>query len=309
MHTVLNISSKNWFNKSKIPILNFKPFHRRPSLRTRFCHSRSWKASQLSQGHVHVHTFLAMRSIWSICILCRRCRCIWLCFFIGRLVLLLQLLDIVWERILDLLAVISGFSFAPAHFAIRRPIYPWLPDCVPKKQGVAKKTGCESFFPTCQVRVVRFYVSCCASSSPPPSPPPSPRRRTSTTTIHAQCSLPDLNHDQPRPVFDAQCSLPDLNHDHPRPVLAAGPQPRPSTPSVRCRTSTTTSHAQCSPSVRCRTSTPMPKAMPDRMSEAMPDRMPKAMPNRMPKAVPWQNDKMPDRMSEGMADRMWDNVR
>ena len=45
------------------------------------------------------------------------------------------------------------------------------------------------------------------------------RGRTSTTTSHAQCSLPDLNHDQPRPVF------------------AAGPQPRPSTPSVRCRTS------------------------------------------------------------------------
>ena len=84
------------------------------------------------------------------------------------------------------------------------------------------------FFPTCQVRVVRFYVSCRASSSPPPSPPPSPRRRTSTTTIHAQCSLPDLNHDQPRPVF------------------AARPQPRPSTPSVRCRTSTTTVNAQCS---------------------------------------------------------------
>ena len=27
--------------------------------------------------------------------------------------------------------------------------------------------------------------------------------RTSTTTIHAQCSLPDLNHDHPRPVFPA----------------------------------------------------------------------------------------------------------
>ena len=140
------------------------------------------------------------------------------------------------------------------------------------------------FFPTCQVRVVRFYVSCRSSSSPP-SPP---------------CLLPDLNHDHPRPVFaagpqprpstpsvrcrtstttsHAQCSLPDLNHDQPRPVFAAGPQPRPATPSVRCRTSTTTSHAQCSlpdlnhdqprpvfaagpqprpstPSVRCRTST------------------------------------------------------
>ena len=88
--------------------------------------------------------------------------------------------------------------------------------------------------------------------------------QTSTTTSHAQCLLPDLNHDQPRPVFaagpqprpatpsvrcrtstttsHAQCS----HHDQPRPVFAAGPQPRPSTPSVRCRTSTTTSHAQCS---------------------------------------------------------------
>ena len=124
------------------------------------------------------------------------------------------------------------------------------------------------FFPTCQVRVVRFYVSCLVLllllSSPPPllssssrCPPPlvvllvlllncdsrstvfsvgpQPRPstpsvpcRTSTTTIHAQCSLPDLNREYPRPVFPA------------------GPQPRPSPPSVPCRTSTTTIHAQCS---------------------------------------------------------------
>ena len=121
------------------------------------------------------------------------------------------------------------------------------------------------FFPTCQVRVVRFYVSCRSSFS---SLLLLAFCRTSTTTIHAQCSLPDLSHDHPRPVFaagpqprpstpsvrcrtstttiHAQCSLPDLNHDHPRPVFAAGPQPRPSTPSVRCRTSTTTINAQCS---------------------------------------------------------------
>ena len=122
------------------------------------------------------------------------------------------------------------------------------------------------FFPTCQVRVVRFYVSCLlllSSSSPPlllssspllsspllssPPPPAQPRStlsvpcRTSTTTIHAQCALPDLNHDIP-----AQCSLPDLNREYPRPVFPAGPQPRPSTPSVPCRTSTATIPAQCS---------------------------------------------------------------
>ena len=101
------------------------------------------------------------------------------------------------------------------------------------------------------MRVVRFYLSCLlllpASSPPllllslssssrcPPRPPAQLRLaihsvlcRTSTTTIHAQCSLPDLN------------------HDHPRPVFPAGPQPRPSPPSVPCRTSTTTIHAQCS---------------------------------------------------------------
>ena len=114
------------------------------------------------------------------------------------------------------------------------------------------------FFPTCQVRVVRFYLSCLlllllSSSSRRPPPlvvlllslssssrcPPRPlaqlrlaihsvRCRTSTTTIHAQCSLPDLNHDQPRPVFPA------------------GPQPRPATPSVPCRTSSASIHAKCS---------------------------------------------------------------
>ena len=47
-------------------------------------------------------------------------------------------------------------------------------------------------------------------------------------------------------TLDAQCSLSDLNHNHPRPVFPAGPQPRPSPPSVPCRTSTTTIHAQCS---------------------------------------------------------------
>ena len=48
-------------------------------------------------------------------------------------------------------------------------------------------------------------------------------------------------------TLDAQCSLSDLNHDHPRPVFPAGPQPPgPSPPSVPCRTSTTTIHAQCS---------------------------------------------------------------
>ena len=65
--------------------------------------------------------------------------------------------------------------------------------------------------------------------------------RTSTTTITA--SVPCRTSTAGIP---AQCSLPDLNHDHPRPVFPAGPQPRVSTPSVPCRTSTTIIPAQCS---------------------------------------------------------------
>ena len=123
------------------------------------------------------------------------------------------------------------------------------------------------FFPTCQVRVVRFYVSCLLLlsspllliSSPPPPAQPRPSThsglcRTSTTTIHAQCpcrtSTTTITASVPCRTstagIPAQCSLPDLNHDHPRPVFPAGPQPRVSPPSVPCRTSTTTIHAQCS---------------------------------------------------------------
>ena len=133
------------------------------------------------------------------------------------------------------------------------------------------------FSPTCQVRVVRFYGSCLlllvrpSSFLLPPSSfllPSSSSPRSSTSTIYVQCSLPDLNHDHPCPVFPAgpqprpstpsvpcrtstatihaQCSLPDLNHDHPRPVFPAGPQPRRSTPSVPCRTSTASIHSKCS---------------------------------------------------------------
>ena len=79
----------------------------------------------------------------------------------------------------------------------------------------------------CNQKAMLRVLLLVAGPQPRPSTP-SVRCRTSTTTIHAQCSLPDLN------------------HDHQRPVFAPGPQPRPSTPSVRCRTSTTTVNDQCS---------------------------------------------------------------
>ena len=149
------------------------------------------------------------------------------------------------------------------------------------------------------MRVVRFYLSCLvllllppppasSSSSPPPlvvllvllvncdsrstvfavGPQPRPSTpsvpcRTSTTTIHAQCSLPDLN------------------HDHPRPVFPAGPQPRVSTPKDMPHR--------------------VPEDMPDRMLEDMLDRMPDGMPEDLPDNMP---EDMPDRMPDGMPEDM-----
>ena len=125
------------------------------------------------------------------------------------------------------------------------------------------------------MRVVRFYASCLLLPAclPPACLPPASFRRLLPRSpplrqLRSTVFLPDLNHDHPRPVFPArpqpristpsvpcrtstttihaQCSLPDLNHDHPRPVFPAGPQPRPSPPSVPCRTSTASIHAKCS---------------------------------------------------------------
>ena len=111
------------------------------------------------------------------------------------------------------------------------------------------------FFPTCQVRVVRFYVSCLlllllllppASSSSSSSSSSSLSSSSSFSSSSSSSSSLWCRRPRPTATCDPQCSLPDLNHDHPRPVFPAGPQPRPSTPSVPCRTSTTTIHAQCS---------------------------------------------------------------
>ena len=83
-------------------------------------------------------------------------------------------------------------------------------------------------FPTCQVRVVRFYVSCLLLSSSP-------------------LLLLLLNRDPRRTVFSVgpqpRPSTPSVPC---RTSFPAGPQPRPSTPSVPCRTSTASIHAKCS---------------------------------------------------------------
>ena len=64
-----------------------------------------------------------------------------------------------------------------------------------------------------------------------------PRRTVFSVGPQPRPSTPSVPCRTSTTIIPAQCSLPDLNHDHPRPVFPAGPQPRVSTPSVPCRTS------------------------------------------------------------------------
>ena len=72
-------------------------------------------------------------------------------------------------------------------------------------------------FPTCQVRVVRFYVSC---------------------LLLRLLFFSSSSFSSPTAMMWAQCPLPDLNRDRVSTVLLAGPQPRSCEFSVPCRTST-----------------------------------------------------------------------
>ena len=92
------------------------------------------------------------------------------------------------------------------------------------------------FFPTCQVRVVRFYVSCLLL--------PPPASCFVLLLLSSSSSLSSLSSLSSSSSSSSSSSL--LNCDPRSTVFSAGPQPRPPTPSVPCRTSTTTIHAQCS---------------------------------------------------------------
>ena len=178
-------------------------------------------------------------------------------------------------------------SFMHTPIRSNKHIWLWFPNPIPcflfLDVAVRLVAIYPDLFPTCQVRVVRFYVSCLlllfsprlllllllnrrlllavqipVGTAGPPLRAPDPCR-TSTTTITAsvpcRTSTTTITASVPcrtsTTTIPAQCSLPDLNHDHPRPVFPAGPQPRVSPPSVPCRTSTWPS----TPSVPCRTST------------------------------------------------------
>ena len=116
--------------------------------------------------------------------------------------------------------------------------------------------GCVLLFPTCQVRVVRFYQSC----SPPPPASSSISSSSSSSQSRSQWAQPDLHRELQIPVGTAgppprapdpsghcrtstassrsQWALPDLNRDFQVAVGTAGPQPRFPDRSGHCRTST-----------------------------------------------------------------------
>ena len=177
-----------------------------------------------------------------------------------------------------------------------------------------------TFFPTCQVRVVRFYQSC----SPPPTPPPRLAvllllvlllRLLLQFLLHHLCLHFHVHFPLPT-LRQALCQLPSS-------VCTAGPQPASCSSVCTAGPQPGTCPAQCAPldlnlgpaqlsvhrwtstwdllSSVCTAGPQRPDRMPEDMPEDMPDRMPEDMPEDMPGRMP---EDMPDRMPEGMPDRM-----
>ena len=100
--------------------------------------------------------------------------------------------------------------------------------------------------------------------------------------------------------------LPDLNRDHLRSVFLAGPQPRPSEPSVPSRTSAETIWAQCSlPDLNRDHLRPVFPAGPQ-PTESMSERRSEDMSERM---LDRMSEHMSERMSESMSDRMSERMQ
>ena len=83
-------------------------------------------------------------------------------------------------------------------------------------------------FPTCQVRVVRFYQSCCPPPHPPPSlpppPPPPVSPRPCCTNFHLHFRLANSSpSSSPTSELSAHCWT--STWDLPSSVRTAGPQP------------------------------------------------------------------------------------
>ena len=82
------------------------------------------------------------------------------------------------------------------------------------------------FFPTCQVRVVRFYVCSPPLSSSSPSPPPSsPRLRRHPRRLQHGAPDRSVQHRTSPGNSKLQCAAPDLTGELPSGVCSAGPHP------------------------------------------------------------------------------------
>ena len=101
---------------------------------------------------------------------------------------------------------------------------------------------CVLFFPTCQVRVVRFYVSCPSCSSPCPSSSSLP----AVGSARSKHGAPDCSGQRRTSTWSSrlQWAEPDLNSELPIAVSSAGPQPRAPDCSGQRRTSATTRYVK-----------------------------------------------------------------
>ena len=150
-----------------------------------------------------------------------------------------------------------------------------------------------TFFPTCQVKVVRFYHSCSGSSSSFSSTSSSSSSFSSTTSASTSALPSSLFAN-----FRVQWALLDLNCRLPIWVGTAGPQPQGSERSGHRWSST-----RDLPSLPSSVGTAGPQR-PDGMSEYMPARLPEYMPHRMPHRMPkYMRERIPHRMPEYMPDR------
>ena len=103
----------------------------------------------------------------------------------------------------------------------------WLPGFFATETGIRVfPASCwKRFFPTCQVRVVRFYVSLLLLL-------------LFFFLFSSSSSWSSSSSSSPTAMIEARCFLPDLNRDDVSSVFLAGPQPRWCELSVPCRTST-----------------------------------------------------------------------
>ena len=133
-------------------------------------------------------------------------------------------------------------------FLVENPYQPSFATVAERQVDRRSNMGClpcsifsalPGFFPTCQVRVVRFYVS----TGPPSS---------SSSSFSSSCRPPQLRSCEfsvacwtPTAILWVQCGVPDRNCDPASSVWRPGPQPRSCEFSVASRTPTAILWVQC----------------------------------------------------------------